>query len=209
MHCTTRFNICAVACCFIVLLFCFWFSLQGYAMKAGPACSSIVELLLQHGAYPGCTIAIAANDKSTAGITPMHLLACWSPAQDEDNEDESSSSAAATRSSSGGRTSSSKTDRAAKGLQQQLQAFRLLQRHPSMLPMNLNSKTLVTGETTLTFAAYTGAYEIAEQLLLAGADVNQPRTKDAVRPLDLAVYFEHARLACLLLEHGAEVSMLV
>jgi hypothetical protein len=41
------------------------------------------------------------------------------------------------------------------------------------------------------------------------ADVNKPRSKDAARPLDLAVDFEHAKLACLLLEHGAEVSMFV
>jgi hypothetical protein len=45
------------------------------------------------------------------------------------------------------------------------------------------------------------------RLLLA--DVNKRRSKDAARPLDLAVDFEHAKLACLLLEHGAEVSMFV
>ncbi|KAF6261819.1 ankyrin repeat-containing domain protein [Scenedesmus sp. NREL 46B-D3] len=71
--------------------------------------------------------------------------------------------------------------------------------------VDVDAETFVNRETPLTFAAYTGAYEVAEQLLKAGADPNLPRSKDAARPLDLAVDSEHARLACLLLEHGAEV----
>jgi ankyrin repeat protein len=63
-------------------------------------------------------------------------------------------------------------------------------------------------ETLLTFAAFAGNWAVVELLLQAGANPILPRLADAVRPLDLAVGFKHARLACLLLERSAEVSMI-
>ncbi|KAF6261824.1 ankyrin repeat-containing domain protein [Scenedesmus sp. NREL 46B-D3] len=197
---------------------------------AGPACSSIVQMLLQHG-------AVADTD-----ITPLHLLACWSPelggavkAEDQhsSNEDEgvgngtnkktnSSMTAAAhpgNRGASSSSSSSSSTQAqdaallAARraGVQEQLTAARLLIAGHRMPDgsisgrIDVDAATAVHGETPLTTAAITGAFEIAELLLQHGADLNLPRTLDAARPIDIAVCMGQLEIARLLLEHGAEV----
>jgi ankyrin repeat protein len=207
LHCAT--DICDACAAVALSSCCYRYPLQGYAMKSGPACSRIVQLLLQHGANPGCTIA--ANDKSTAGITPMHLLACWSPAQGADDDEDANQSSGSGRAGSSSRTSSNKGKRAQKAaaqqqrMEQQLLAFTYLQTKNPLSKYAVKAATLHNAVTPLTFAAFTGAYEIAEQLLSAGADVNQPRLKDAARPLDLAAEYQRPRLACLLLERGAEV----
>jgi ankyrin repeat protein len=74
---------------------------------------------------------------------------------------------------------------------------------------SVNAATYESGETALTLAAAAGAVDMVRLLLDARADPNQPRRFGAVRPIDLAVYYEHLEVAVLLLEHGAEVSLYV
>jgi ankyrin repeat protein len=71
----------------------------------------------------------------------------------------------------------------------------------------IEARTVYCKETPLTFAAYSGSWAVVQLLLQAGANPNLPRLVDAVRPLDLAVALKHARLACLLLDRGAEVGL--
>lgn len=202
---------------------------QEYAAAAGPACSSIVEMLLQHG-------AVADTD-----ITPLHLLACWSPgiggaviAEDQHSSNEaegvgngtnkrtnSSMTAAAHPGNRGASSSSSSVTQAQDaallaarraGVQEQLAAARLLIAGHRMPDgsisgrIDVDAATAVDGETPLTTAAITGAFEIAELLLQHGADLNLPRTLDAAQPIDIAVCMGQLEIARLLLEHGAEVS---
>ncbi|KAF6261823.1 hypothetical protein COO60DRAFT_725551 [Scenedesmus sp. NREL 46B-D3] len=204
-------------------------TLMEYAAAAGPACSSIVQMFLQHG-------AVADTD-----ITPLHLLACWSPelggavkAEDQhsSNEDEgvgngtnkktnSSMTAAAHPGNRGASSSSSSSSTQAQdaallaarraGVQEQLAAARLLIAGHRMPDgsisgrIDVDAATEVDGATALTTAAITGAFEIAELLLQHGADLNLPRTLDAARPIDIAVCLGQLEIARLLLEHGAEV----
>jgi hypothetical protein len=210
----------------LLLLLLLLLPTQDYAMQAGPACSSLVQMLQQHGA-----------DADVDDITPLHLLACWSPAQVKaaaDNPPSSSSSGAASTKSSRP-TRSSKAAAAAAGdvpvdgsnssaaaaanvqiqLQEQLAAARMLidgYRLPdgSLIGSccEVDTETSYAGETALTVAAGTGAVELAKLLLQNGAAVNLPRTIDAARPIDIAVEAEQLEVACLLLEHGAEVGLL-
>jgi hypothetical protein len=71
---------------------------------------------------------------------------------------------------------------------------------------DVNARTVVHGETPLTFAAYAGACEVGMLLLAQRADPNVPRLADGSRALDLAAKFGGASLACALIDNGAEVS---
>jgi hypothetical protein len=191
--------------------------LQAYAMKAGPACSAIVKLLLNKGVKPGPGIE---SDLSTANVTPLHLLACWSPKQDPPlNDPESTAHSSSSSSRKRSSTVNKEAMKAAKFKNEfeQMQAVDLLldaARRAAgnsgfdLVELLVNAPTVCNRETPLTFAAYTGAYLVAEALIEAGADVNKPRSKDAARPLDLAVDLAHGLLAILLLENGAEVGLL-
>jgi ankyrin repeat protein len=131
------------------------------------------------------TSAVDCFFDELAGLTPLHLLACWHYIM------------------SGLPTSSGLRAAAA----QHIGAVRdVLQAHGSDgSSVDVQARTVTCKETPLTFAAFTGNWAVVELLLQAGANPNLPRLVDAVRPLDLAVGFKHARLACLLLERGAEV----
>jgi ankyrin repeat protein len=72
---------------------------------------------------------------------------------------------------------------------------------------DVEARTKLSGETPLTCAAHFGTEDIAQLLLEAGANPNSPRLADGVRPLDLAAAGLKPQVACLLLEHGAEVCM--
>jgi ankyrin repeat protein len=74
---------------------------------------------------------------------------------------------------------------------------------------DVNARTVVHGETPLTFAAYAGACEVGMLLLAQRADPNVPRLADGSRPLDLAAKFGGASLACALIDKGAEVGWLI
>jgi hypothetical protein len=175
-------------------------------------------------------------------VTPLHLLACWSPDGEKGAEDksqknssssssnsrasvktsshtrstEASSSAAAAAGSSSSAADAATAATAAdaqKGLQEQLAAARMLISGLWMPDGHFGGRckvdavTSYAGETALTIAAGSGAVELAKLLLANGANVNLPRTLDAARPIDIAVEADQLLVACLLLEHGAEVSM--
>lgn len=82
------------------------YGLLAYAAKAGPSCSEIVKLLLDKGAQPGCCIS---KELQSGGITPLHLLACWSHTQ-EHLLDKPASNAGSSR---GSRKRSSQANQAA------------------------------------------------------------------------------------------------
>jgi hypothetical protein len=187
-------------------------NLQEYAKKAGPASQELVKLLLQHGAFPPSLITAIW---STRNLTPIHLLACWSPLHEQRQASEGT---AATGSSSRSKQGSGKSQDELLQEEQEhcnaLTCFLTLPLHDIPTDMwevaraeLVNVVTAVNGETPLLFAACTGAYAVAKLLIKAGADVNKPRAKDAVRPLDLAVEYANSNVAILLLEEGAEVSV--
>lgn len=155
-------------------------------MLAGPACRPLVQLLLSKQVDP--TSAVDCFFDELAGLTPLHLLACWSfhPKFAHTHGDAAWLRAAAA---------------------QQIAAVRdILQACSSDgSSVDVEARTACGKETPLTFAAWSGSWAVVELLLQAGADPNLPRLKDAVRPLNLAVAVGHARLGCLLLERGAEV----
>jgi hypothetical protein len=194
--------------------------LQAYAKTSGPASSSLVQLLLQHGATAGnVNAAIGEGYAAMAGVTPLHLLACWAP---EAPASSSSSSSATTHASKPGSSSNSSSKKAATGqddtsaaggaaVDEQLAVADLLLEHalgqvPAAAALDVNLQC--TEGTPLVFAATRGALDLAAWLISKGADVNLPRGYDTARPIDLAVLHGRTEVACLLLEHGAEVIML-
>ncbi|KAF6261822.1 hypothetical protein COO60DRAFT_1678960 [Scenedesmus sp. NREL 46B-D3] len=164
------------------------YSLQKYAVMAGPACRPLVQLLLSKQVDP--TSAVDCLFDELAGITPLHLLACWRHA----------TSAVL----SGGPAALLRAVAA-----QHVGAVRdLLQaRGADGDSADVAARTTCCKETPLTFAAFSGSWAVVELLLQAGASPDLPRLADAARPLDLAVALLHTRLACLLLERGVEVGM--
>jgi ankyrin repeat protein len=187
---------------------------QAYAHASGPASSSLVQLLLQHGATAGNpNAAVCENYKTLRGVTPLQLLACWHPGIVASSS--SSIGRAKTPASEPGGSSSSKMaaageegmsaeDRA--GVAEQLAAATLLLEQPAEGGSGVNVQWGHLQDTPLAAAAGSGAYDFAAWLISKGADVNLPRKGDAARPLDLAVCHGHTKLAYLLLQHGAEVS---
>jgi ankyrin repeat protein len=187
---------------------------QVYAKRAGPACSSLVQLLLQHGATAGNPNA------AVRGLTPLHLLACWHPgaitfststaAGSSSNSSTDAKKRVSKPDSSNltatGEEGMSAADRAA--VAEQIAAATLLLEQQSVEGgPDINVQWLPLQQTPLAVAATTGAYDFAAWLISKGADVNQPRKVDAARPIDLAVWYGHTKVACMLLEHGAEVSI--
>jgi hypothetical protein len=180
--------------------------LQVHAMSAGPACSSLVQLLLQHGATAGNpNAAVDEDNPGLQGMTPLHLLACWHPR----GVGSSSCKLAAT-----GERELSAANRAAVVEQIAAATMLLEQQQPveggaDIEGLDVNVPWLVWQETPLAIAAQAGAHDFAAWLISKGADVHVPRKLDTARPIDLAVYFGSTKVAFLLLEHGAEVSMSV
>jgi ankyrin repeat protein len=159
-------------------------------------------MLLEHGAAVGFD------------LTPLHLLACWSPARagkagDSVAADKDSSSSKADKSSNS-RPDGDNAAAAAESdqVKEHLDAANIvLAAHPAA-GGSVDAVTEFHGDTPLTLAATTGATDVARLLLQHGADCNMARSIDAVRPIDIAVYRGNLELAVMLLEHGADVSCL-
>jgi hypothetical protein len=156
-------------------------------MSAGPACRPLVQLLLSKQIDP--TSAVDCFFDELAGLTQMHLLACWHYTP---SDAQTGSTAAWLR------TAAAQHSAAVRDV---LQA-----RSSDASSADVEARTVCNKETPLTFAAFSGSWAVVELLLQAGANPNLHRLADAVRPMDLAVAWKHARLGCLLLERGAEVS---
>jgi hypothetical protein len=167
-----------------------------------------VQLLLQHGATAGNVNAgVATDNQEFAGLTPLHLLACWCPAAAAN----SSCSFSSNTSAATGEDGMSAADRA--GVSEQIAAATLLLEQPlGAVPAadapHVNVHSVHLPGTPLVIAAETGAYEFAAWLISKGADMNMSGGWGSARPIDYAVCGAHTKVACLLLEHGAEVSML-
>jgi hypothetical protein len=140
------------------------------------------------------------------GISPLHLLACWSPAGESrvptDSDKKRGKTAAAARGNKARRESHSCarditgiagsgdwTEKDDSGVKEQLKAIQLLLTGRTttdgkiIAGADVNRADLCRGNTPLTFAAYSGAVAAAELLLQYGADVNKPRNWDAARGL--------------------------
>jgi ankyrin repeat protein len=194
--------------------------LQAYAKTSGHASSSLVQLLLQHGATAGNpNAAVDESCAAMAGLTPLHLLACWSPVSTTNSSSSSSSSSSSATTHASKHGSSSRRTAIwednlpaamGAGVCEHTAAAELLLEQPLGVPA-VDAPGVdvqfVLGSPLL-LAAATGAHDFAVWLISKGADVNLPRKVDAARPLDLAVAGGYTRVACMLLEHGAEVSML-
>lgn len=171
-------------------------ALQSYAAYAGPACPETLLALLTAAERIGCLRGGLSGD-ALADVTPLHLLACWTP----ENKLHSTSRAQ--------HDQPDRTTQQQRGMQQHMQAVELLLQQEERYgdrAADVDAVNSALGDTPLAYAAAAGALEVAQQLLLNGADVNLPRRVDAARPIDLAVNNGHYGVACLLLEHGAEVS---
>ncbi|KAF6261826.1 ankyrin repeat-containing domain protein [Scenedesmus sp. NREL 46B-D3] len=181
-----------------------------YAARAGPACRPLVQLLLLRQVDP--TSAISSNRhrcSALGGLTPLHLLACGSLDAavvalrmhgDASSADESGDDA----------TLNAWLCQSAADLQQLAAVDDLLQARSGSSGggsggADVNARTQPHGETPLTFAVMASAHSLAQKLLAAGADPNLPRVSDVARPLDLAAACGKAQVACLLIQHGAEV----
>jgi hypothetical protein len=163
----------------------------------------------------GCLHDIFSS-RNLDGLSPLHLLACWTPeSQNEASSISITSLQAAGRDRKLSRDNSSSSSKGATGapvrtaeqqqaMQQHLKAVQWLLTVGKYV--DADQATELDGETPLTFAAAAGAVEVAEALLLYGAAPQLPRRFDAARPLDLAVYEGHYGVACLLLDYGADVS---
>ncbi|KAF6261828.1 ankyrin repeat-containing domain protein [Scenedesmus sp. NREL 46B-D3] len=188
--------------------------LQKYAVKSGAACRPLVQLLLSwrvdHTSAIDSAGLLYLPCSALDGLTPLHLLACCSP----------ESAAAALRAETSDSFSRADLDAEVRAVySQHLAAVADLLQQPEGSGgssggsscgaddggADVNARTRPHGESPLTYAAYGGAYEVAAMLLEAYADPNLPRFADDVRPLDLAVAFGRARLACLLIDHCAQV----
>jgi hypothetical protein len=193
-------------------------SLQMYAVKAGAACRPLVQLLLSKGVDRESAIPSrsAAGSCSLGGLTALHLLVCCCAeiayvTQSVETFELSEMIRHAVNVSA-----ASDAKFRAMYEQQLLVAADLLvgpcccssSSSGSKRVADVNARTHVHGETPLTFAAYAGAVEVAHLLLIHGANPNLPRLVDGSRPLDLAAKFAGPKLACTLIEHGAEVSQL-
>ncbi|WIA41847.1 hypothetical protein OEZ86_009173 [Tetradesmus obliquus] len=208
---------------------------QEYAIQSGPPCSALVQLLLEKGAQPGCRIKDSCLDLAPLHLLACWVWWASSASQEPKQDElglaaaSSSSSSSSRKGSSSSKQDSSQADEAAAtaaarhGEAEQIQAVRMLLKAArdgagsaaaaaaataaakDAARQLLNAADSLHGETPLTLAAYSGASLVAQELLAAGADVNLPRFKDAVRPLDIALAESHAHMGMLLLEHGAEV----
>ncbi len=69
---------------------------------------------------------------------------------------------------------------------------------------NLNAQDPQSGITALSWAIFTGAVEIAEQLIKAGADVNA-KNRDGGTSLHEAAFMGRDRIARILLQNGADI----
>jgi ankyrin repeat protein len=192
-------------------------------MEAGPASSSIVAMLVQH-AHKRASFAACIDSRCLQGVTVAHLLACWTPENDNHSSSSSSSSsssgtAAAAEDTRSDKPNSSSSKNAAQPSARTAEQQQQMRQHLAALELLLEQCTITTlttvdveaaasytGDTPLTFAAFAGAVDVARMLLLNGADANLPREGDAARPIDIAARAGQYGLACLLLEHGAEVS---
>jgi hypothetical protein len=88
----------APAVCNVMLLLLPLLLSQKYAKMAGPASSSLVQLLLQHGATAGNpNAAVDADNAAIPGVTALHLLACWHPGAVAINSSSSSANALASK----------------------------------------------------------------------------------------------------------------
>jgi hypothetical protein len=77
-------------CCLCVAL------LQVYAMSAGPACRSTLGVIVDKAEQLGI-LKESLKGRTLAGITPLHLLACWTPETESSFNPGSSSSSSSSR----------------------------------------------------------------------------------------------------------------
>jgi hypothetical protein len=188
----------------VLLLLLLLLLLQAYAAVSGPASSSLVQLLLQHGAPAGYLVGVVDDYyEAMAGCNPLHLLACWSPANS------SSSSSSSSKKTVTGEDDIPAAEHA--GVAEQIAAAELLLEQllgqvPAAAALDVDVH--LQESLALQVAVSHGAYDFAAWLISRGADVNLLRKADATRLVDVAVCWGHTEVACLLLEHGAEVRML-
>jgi hypothetical protein len=173
---------------------------QLYAMKAGPACRPLVQLLLSKQVDPTSPIPLSAARSSTlAGLTPVHLLACCTK--------EAVLSACIRDADS---NTPEMMERADTMCVEHFLALRDLMNADSpgdiYTGADFNARTWERGETPLALAAMVGANHFITLLASTRClDLNMPRSLDAVRPLDLAVALGKTSTALLLIDSGAEV----
>jgi hypothetical protein len=193
-----------------------------------PSSSHILRMLLDK-ASDETALAAALNEFAMGGLTLLHLLAVWSPYAEQDIEESGRESVATTAAGSRSEdTTHNRSSRRTIVVDRRYATSHEKERvgqHLAAALLLLNARYKRTGhfsigagrdgvdfgisDTPLISAVVSGAFEMAELLLQYKrcTDVNKPRMWDGARPIDIATRLGHLHIACLLLEHGAEVSM--
>jgi hypothetical protein len=153
-------------------------SLMRIVNSSTPHCKELFPLLCLYTTNPVPVLSeqgpVGPIPPDLTGLTPLHLVACWSPSQrSTDNGDSTTSSSSKTI-----LWTLTKEERQRRQLTAVKGLCAALKANSQDLSVHLNRRAGLGGETPLTCAAYSGSEQLGQVLIDCCANVDMPRLLD-------------------------------